>query len=111
MEPRRQEQREPSWRVGVGGAPLALARSSYSLAMAGVVHRAGEGEVLFGGRIVIKADFGELCITESWFDSARAGAGPHIHRQHADSFYVLDGELAFLVHDEEHLLGPGACVC
>jgi quercetin dioxygenase-like cupin family protein len=79
--------------------------------MAGLVHRAGEGEALFGGRIVIKAAFDELCITESWFDRARPGAGPHVHRQHADSFYVLDGELAFLVEDEEHRLGPGACVC
>jgi quercetin dioxygenase-like cupin family protein len=79
--------------------------------MGGVVHRAGEGEALFGGRIVIKAGFEQLCITESVFDSARPGAGPHIHRQHVDSFYVVEGELAFLVDDEEHTVGPGACVC
>jgi quercetin dioxygenase-like cupin family protein len=79
--------------------------------MRAVVHRAGEGEALFGGRIVLKAAFEQLCITESWFDRARPGAGPHFHRQHADSFYVLEGELVFLVGDEEHPLGPGACVC
>jgi quercetin dioxygenase-like cupin family protein len=79
--------------------------------MAGVVHRAGEGEALFGGRIVIKAGFEQLCITESWFDSARPGAGPHIHLRHVDSFYVLEGELAVLVDDEEALLGPGAYAC
>lgn len=79
--------------------------------MTGVVHRAGEGEALFGGRIVLKATFDELCITESYFDSARAGADPHFHKQHADSFYVLEGGLAVLVHDEEHELGPGACAC
>jgi quercetin dioxygenase-like cupin family protein len=79
--------------------------------MDGVVHRAGEGEALFGGRIVIKAGFEQLCITESVFDRARPGAGPHVHRQHADSFYVLEGELAILVDDEEHAVGPGACVC
>jgi quercetin dioxygenase-like cupin family protein len=79
--------------------------------MAGVVHRAGEGEALFGGRIVIKADFEQLCITESWFDRARPGADPHIHRQHVDSFYVLEGELAFLVGDEERAIGPGGCIC
>lgn len=79
--------------------------------MSGVAHRAGEGEALFGGRIVIKADFEQLCITDSLFDRARPGAGPHVHRQHADSFYVLEGELAFLVKDEELRLGPGACVC
>jgi quercetin dioxygenase-like cupin family protein len=79
--------------------------------MAGVVHRPGEGEALFNGRIVLQAAFEQLCITESRFDSARAGAEAHLHRQHADSFYVLEGGLAVLVHDEEHLLGPGACAC
>jgi quercetin dioxygenase-like cupin family protein len=89
----------------------AGARSSYSRSMPGVVHRAGEGEALFAGRIVIKADLEQLCITESQFDRAQPGAGPHVHRQHVDSFYVLEGELAFLVEDEERPLGPGACVC
>ena len=66
--------------------------------------------MLFGGRIVLKSAFEELTITESWFPRAQAGAGPHFHREHADSFYVLEGELAFLVDDEEHVLGPGASV-
>ena len=52
--------------------------------MDGVVLGAGEGEALFGGRIVIKASFGELCITESLFPDARPGAGTvqsyHIRR-------------------------------
>jgi hypothetical protein len=78
--------------------------------MPGVVHRAGEGKALFGGRIVLKADLDQLCITESHFDSARPGADPHVHRQHADSFYVLEGELAFLVDEEERLLGQGVRV-
>jgi len=79
--------------------------------MDGVVLRAGEGEVLFGGRIVIKADFEQLCITESHFDSARPGASPHYHRWHADSFYVLEGGLGVLVHDEEKSLASGALAC
>ena len=79
--------------------------------MGGVVHKAGEGEALFGGRITIKAGFDELCITESWFPDARPGAEPHLHRQRADSFYVLEGELACSSGDEEHVHGPGACVC
>ena len=79
--------------------------------MDGVVLRAGEGEALFGGRIVIKADFAQLCITESLFPDARPGADPHFHRQHADSFYVLEGGLAVLVDDEEKMLSPGTCVC
>lgn len=79
--------------------------------MEGVVLRAGAGEALFGGRIVIKADFEQLCITESLFPNARDGADPHYHRRHADSFYVLEGGLAVLVHDEEKMLAPNACVC
>jgi mannose-6-phosphate isomerase-like protein (cupin superfamily) len=79
--------------------------------MAGVVLRPGEGESLFGGRIVLKATFDELCITESFFPDARDGARPHIHHRHADSFYVVEGGFAVLVHDTEHILEPGGCVC
>ncbi len=79
--------------------------------MNGVVLEPGEGEALFGGRIVLKADFEQLCITESFFPDARPGADPHFHRQHADSFYVLEGALAVLVRDEEKMLAPDACVC
>ncbi|MGZ8694533.1 MAG: cupin domain-containing protein [Gaiellaceae bacterium] len=75
------------------------------------VLRPGEGEALFGGRIVLKATFEQLCITESHFPDARDGASPHLHERHADSFYVLEGELGVLVDDEEVLLGPGACAC
>lgn len=79
--------------------------------MPGVVYRAGEGESLFGGRIVLKAAFEELCITESDFRTARPGADPHYHEHHADTFYVLEGEMGILVHDEEVIVGPGGCVC
>ena len=78
--------------------------------MDGVVLKPGEGESLFDGRIVLKATFEQLCITESLFPDARDGAESHFHLQHADSFYVLEGGLAVLVHDEEKLLEPGAFV-
>jgi quercetin dioxygenase-like cupin family protein len=76
----------------------------------GVVLRPGEGETLFGGRIVLKASFDQLTITESHFPDARDGASPHFHNRHVDSFYVLEGGMAVLVHDEEKLLEPGAFV-
>jgi quercetin dioxygenase-like cupin family protein len=79
--------------------------------MDGVVLKPGEGESLFGGRIVLKATFEQLCITESLFPDARDGASPHYHEQHADSFYVLEGGIAVLVHDEEKPLDPGAFAC
>ena len=72
--------------------------------------RPGEGEPLFGGRIVLKASFDQLTITESYFPDARDGATPHLHHRHVDSFYVLEGGMAVLVHDEEKLLDPGAFV-
>jgi quercetin dioxygenase-like cupin family protein len=75
-----------------------------------VVLRPGEGESLFHGRIVLKASFEQLTITESHFPDARDGAEPHFHRRHVDSFYVLEGGMAVLVHDEEKLLDPGAFV-
>ncbi len=55
--------------------------------MPGILHRAGEGEQLFDGRIVLKAALDGICVTESWFSSARAGAEPHLHREHAGSFH------------------------
>jgi quercetin dioxygenase-like cupin family protein len=76
----------------------------------GIVQGPGEGEALFGGRIMLRSALEDLTITETWYAQARAGASPHIHREHADSFYVLEGELAFLVDDEEHTVGPGAFV-
>jgi quercetin dioxygenase-like cupin family protein len=79
--------------------------------MRGIVQRPGEGEALFGGRIVLKAALPELTVTESWFAEARPGARPHLHHEHADSFYVLEGQMAFLVGGEEHVVGPGATVC
>jgi quercetin dioxygenase-like cupin family protein len=79
--------------------------------MDGVVLRPGEGESLFGGRIVLKATFEQLCITESLFPDARDGAVPHYHERHADSFYVLEGELAVLVRDEEKAAPAGTYVC
>jgi quercetin dioxygenase-like cupin family protein len=79
--------------------------------MDGVVLRSGEGEPLFGGRIVLKATFEQLCITESLFPDARDGAEPHFHRRHVDSFYVIEGELAVLVRDEEKIVPAGAFAC
>src|SRR4051794_16973891 len=81
------------------------------VAARGIVHLRGEGESLFGGRIVLKSALPDLTVTESWFPTARPGASPHLHREHADTFYVLEGELAFLLDDEEHVVGPGTTVC
>jgi quercetin dioxygenase-like cupin family protein len=65
----------------------------------GIVLRRDEGEEVATREhrsVLIKADLDEIGVTESWYGSRQNGAGRHIHRRHADSFYVLDGELTFL---------------
>ena len=44
------------------------------------------------------------------FDLESGGAGPHLHRQHVDSFYGLEGELELEVGDEVVRLHPGTFV-
>ena len=63
----------------------------------------GEGEDI-GGRIRIKCARPELVLTET------AGTGetePHVHREHADVFWVLEGALSVWLGEEEHVLEPG----
>src|SRR5262249_47295523 len=62
-----------------------------------------EGEVITdrpGRLLVVKAEHELLDVTEGRFGPGEAGAAPHIHRGHAERFYVLGGGLAFG-------LGPG----
>ena len=75
--------------------------------------RAGEGEVVIESesrtsRIKVARD--ELLLTESSYAPNQRVARPHVHREHADAFYVLDGELVFHVAGEERLLRAGAFV-
>jgi quercetin dioxygenase-like cupin family protein len=53
-------------------------------------------------------------ITVTWYHLApgERGPDPHVHHEHVDAFYVLDGELGFkLGPDREHVeLGAGALV-
>ena len=45
--------------------------------------------------MLVKAELEQIGVTESWYGSRQEGAAPHLHRRHADSFYVLEGELTF----------------
>jgi quercetin dioxygenase-like cupin family protein len=78
-----------------------------------IVLMPGQGEVVanqesWSSRIKIARD--ELLLTESSYAAGERGAMPHFHREHADGFYVLDGELAFYVAGERRSLPPGAFV-
>jgi quercetin dioxygenase-like cupin family protein len=60
------------------------------------------GEVLEkpGRRAKVKVAREELVVFEFEMAPETDGAGPHFHKQHVDSFYVLEGEIEFLVADE-----------
>ena len=64
----------------------------------------GEGELVGTSRI--KAARLELSALEF---EVKPGGGvqPHFHKGHSDSFYVLEGELEFLVGDDVVRGGPG----
>jgi mannose-6-phosphate isomerase-like protein (cupin superfamily) len=45
--------------------------------------------------VVIKAAHELIDVTETRYGPDERGPDPHVHRAHADAFYVLDGELVF----------------
>ncbi len=60
------------------------------------------GEILerSGRRAEVKVSRDEIVAFEFEMAPEMNGAGPHFHRQHVDSFYVLDGELELTVAGE-----------
>lgn len=72
----------------------------------------GEGEVVGDSadrHVEILCDREELVVTWTRFGPGRDGASPHVHRTHCDLFFVLAGELTFLLgpEPEEHVLPAG----
>ena len=69
-----------------------------------VVRRAGgaEGEKITDRperRATVLVDSEELTISEFDYGPGERGAKPHVHRNHADAFLVLDGEFTFHLRD------------
>ena len=60
-----------------------------------VVLRPGEGERL-NERIVVKLDVPQISVNEVDVGPDFEGPGPHLHEQHVDAFYVLEGVLEFI---------------
>ncbi len=50
-------------------------------------------------RSTLLVDADELTVTEFAYDSGQRGAQLHVHREHADAFLVVDGELTFGTRD------------
>ncbi len=46
---------------------------------------------------IVKADLPQLSSSTSTFRLAFEGVDPHVHEDHVDCFYVLEGEVEFLV--------------
>lgn len=69
----------------------------------------GEGEDL-GRNFLILGGRDELVLTEFNYPPGEDGPRRHIHRHHADAFYVLDGRLRITLDEEDVVLDPGAFV-
>jgi uncharacterized cupin superfamily protein len=73
---------------------------------------AGGGEIVRDvpeSRLEILSGRDELHATWTRFGPHRNGASPHVHHQHSDLFYVLEGEFTVLVGPDrtETAIGPG----
>jgi mannose-6-phosphate isomerase-like protein (cupin superfamily) len=77
-----------------------------------VISGPGEGERLETEHreVLVKAVQPELDLLEFDVGPGYEGPGPHYHERHADSFYVLEGELEVRVGDETVRAGPGMYV-
>ena len=48
-----------------------------------------------------------LVLTETRYSAGERGPDPHVHRLHADCFYVLDGAVTLTLADGDRVIGPG----
>jgi quercetin dioxygenase-like cupin family protein len=55
----------------------------------------------------VLAELPQLETLELSFGPAFEGVAPHTHSDHADSFYVLEGEVEFFLDGAWHRAGPG----
>jgi quercetin dioxygenase-like cupin family protein len=75
--------------------------------------RGGEGEVIYdhpiGGIELLSGGEG-LVVSLIRLGPGNPGPAAHIHHEHSDGFYVLDGELTLRLGDGERQLGTGGFV-
>jgi quercetin dioxygenase-like cupin family protein len=63
-----------------------------------------------GRRLRIRLALDNVVMTESHYGAGERGPRPHVHRLHADCFYVIEGALTLSRIDGDHVFGPGAFV-
>jgi quercetin dioxygenase-like cupin family protein len=64
----------------------------------------GEGETISdreARNVLILVDEPQFVMTWTRYEAGERGPDPHVHRQHTDAFYIVEGEIEFW-------LGPGA---
>jgi quercetin dioxygenase-like cupin family protein len=73
-----------------------------------IVSNPGDGERFDRGNLVItiRADLPQLSVNELVFEPPFEVAQHH-HADHTDAFYVLEGEVEFLLEDGPLRAGPG----
>jgi quercetin dioxygenase-like cupin family protein len=81
----------------------------------GIVVAPGEGETITALQrrdVSLLTDLEEISITWSRYAAGEVGPDPHVHREHTDAWYVLDGELTFALGPEAERVrvGPGSFV-
>jgi len=85
-----------------GGRPLAEAVFTRPHDAETIEHEASLYRVL--------CDLPQLTAIDMTFTGEFEGVDPHTHTDHADAFYVLEGQVEFQVGDESHVAGPGTFV-
>jgi quercetin dioxygenase-like cupin family protein len=70
----------------------------------------GPGEGESHERFTILAGRDEVVLTEFRYAPGQDGPRRHIHRHHADAFYVLEGQLRITLDEEPLVLEPGGFV-
>ncbi len=58
-------------------------------------------------RYEVRADLDELAVVEFRYPAGAPGPDRHVHREHSDGFYVLEGELTIELADHSFRAGPG----
>ena len=85
-----------------GGRPLADAVFATPGDAETLEHEASTHRIL--------CDLPQLTAIDMTFRPAFEGVDPHTHADHADCFYVLEGQVEFLVGDEPRIARPGTFV-
>ena len=62
--------------------------------------------------ILVLVEAPEVTVTWSRYGAGQPGPDPHVHREHVDAFYVLEGELTFIMGPDggRRRVGPGGMV-